>query len=237
MDPSQSSHHSLGEVTSPPNLSFLLQNGDNSCIVSLACPGLREMRFEDQGQQAPPVVVAPIFCTGPGLRGGHCSCAPAQKALRLGPRESAWHIVGAWRLSAPRSGDLSPLQRSGRMGGPGAAGQYPSALVPSSLQLPEDDAAIVGAVRLLSVLIAAVTMDRAGRKVLLFVSGEPHCFLHIVRPHSNSCYVLCRVAGSPRGPGSDLPWWPLPPQGLACTSCSRKACLYERTSQLTHHSV
>uniref|UniRef100_A0A671FM64 Solute carrier family 2 member 6 n=1 Tax=Rhinolophus ferrumequinum TaxID=59479 RepID=A0A671FM64_RHIFE len=39
------------------------------------------------------------------------------------------------------------------------------------LLLPEDDAAIVGAVRLLSVLIAAVTMDRAGRKVLLFVSG------------------------------------------------------------------
>ncbi|XP_032978791.1 solute carrier family 2, facilitated glucose transporter member 6 isoform X2 [Rhinolophus ferrumequinum] len=39
-------------------------------------------------------------------------------------------------------------------------------------QLPEDDAAIVGAVRLLSVLIAAVTMDRAGRKVLLFVSAS-----------------------------------------------------------------
>nr|XP_019584508.1 PREDICTED: solute carrier family 2, facilitated glucose transporter member 6 isoform X1 [Rhinolophus sinicus] len=39
------------------------------------------------------------------------------------------------------------------------------------LLLPEDDAAIVGAVRLLSVLIAAVTMDRAGRKVLLFVSA------------------------------------------------------------------
>ncbi|KAM5259481.1 solute carrier family 2, facilitated glucose transporter member 6 isoform 2-T4 [Hipposideros larvatus] len=36
---------------------------------------------------------------------------------------------------------------------------------------PEDDAAIVGAVRLLSVLIAAVTMDLAGRKVLLFVSA------------------------------------------------------------------
>ncbi|KAF6328125.1 solute carrier family 2 member 6 [Rhinolophus ferrumequinum] len=40
------------------------------------------------------------------------------------------------------------------------------------LLLPEDDAAIVGAVRLLSVLIAAVTMDRAGRKVLLFVSAS-----------------------------------------------------------------
>ncbi|XP_069435954.1 solute carrier family 2, facilitated glucose transporter member 6 isoform X5 [Ovis canadensis] len=36
---------------------------------------------------------------------------------------------------------------------------------------PKDDAAIVGAVRLLSVLIAALTMDLAGRKVLLFVSA------------------------------------------------------------------
>ncbi|KAM8802768.1 solute carrier family 2, facilitated glucose transporter member 6 isoform 2-T2 [Rhynchonycteris naso] len=36
---------------------------------------------------------------------------------------------------------------------------------------PEEDAAIVGAVRLLSVLIAALTMDLAGRKVLLFVSA------------------------------------------------------------------
>uniref|UniRef100_A0A8C3YH60 Solute carrier family 2, facilitated glucose transporter member 6 n=1 Tax=Catagonus wagneri TaxID=51154 RepID=A0A8C3YH60_9CETA len=36
---------------------------------------------------------------------------------------------------------------------------------------PKDDAAIVGAVRLLSVLIAAVTMDLAGRKALLFVSA------------------------------------------------------------------
>ncbi|OWK10745.1 SLC2A6 [Cervus elaphus hippelaphus] len=36
---------------------------------------------------------------------------------------------------------------------------------------PKDDAAIVGAVRLLSVLIAALTMDLAGRKVLLFISG------------------------------------------------------------------
>lgn len=39
------------------------------------------------------------------------------------------------------------------------------------LLLPKYDAAIVGAVRLLSVLIAAVTMDLAGRKALLFVSG------------------------------------------------------------------
>ncbi|XP_006863780.1 PREDICTED: solute carrier family 2, facilitated glucose transporter member 6 isoform X2 [Chrysochloris asiatica] len=36
---------------------------------------------------------------------------------------------------------------------------------------PKDDAAIVGAVRLFSVLIAALTMDLAGRKVLLFISG------------------------------------------------------------------
>ncbi|XP_066896426.1 solute carrier family 2, facilitated glucose transporter member 6 isoform X3 [Kogia breviceps] len=36
---------------------------------------------------------------------------------------------------------------------------------------PEDDAAVVGAVRLLSVLIAALAMDLAGRKALLFVSG------------------------------------------------------------------
>uniref|UniRef100_A0A8D0LC01 Solute carrier family 2 member 6 n=1 Tax=Sphenodon punctatus TaxID=8508 RepID=A0A8D0LC01_SPHPU len=36
---------------------------------------------------------------------------------------------------------------------------------------PQYDAAIVGAVRLASVLIAAVSMDKAGRKILLFVSG------------------------------------------------------------------
>lgn len=39
------------------------------------------------------------------------------------------------------------------------------------LLLPQNDAAIVGAVRLVSVLIAALTMDRAGRKILLFVSA------------------------------------------------------------------
>ncbi|XP_044517225.1 solute carrier family 2, facilitated glucose transporter member 6 isoform X1 [Gracilinanus agilis] len=37
---------------------------------------------------------------------------------------------------------------------------------------PEEDAAIVGAVRLVSVLIAATTMDKAGRKILLFVSAS-----------------------------------------------------------------
>nr|XP_004653905.1 solute carrier family 2, facilitated glucose transporter member 6 [Jaculus jaculus] len=43
----------------------------------------------------------------------------------------------------------------------------------TSVLLPsQHDAAIVGAVRLLSVLIAAVTMDLAGRKVLLYVSAS-----------------------------------------------------------------
>ncbi|XP_051040901.1 solute carrier family 2, facilitated glucose transporter member 6 isoform X2 [Phodopus roborovskii] len=42
-----------------------------------------------------------------------------------------------------------------------------------SVALPsQQDAAIVGAVRLVSVLIAAVTMDLAGRKVLLYVSAS-----------------------------------------------------------------
>lgn len=40
------------------------------------------------------------------------------------------------------------------------------------LQPPKNDAAIVGAVRLFSVLVAALTLDFAGRKSLLFVSGE-----------------------------------------------------------------
>lgn len=53
------------------------------------------------------------------------------------------------------------------------AGRVPQLPVAPSLQPPKDDAAIVGAVRLFSVLIAALTMDLAGRKVLLFVSGEP----------------------------------------------------------------
>lgn len=53
---------------------------------------------------------------------------------------------------------------------PGLSAQCPAP------QPSQQDAAIVGAVRLLSVLIAAVTMDLAGRKVLLYVSGEClHC--------------------------------------------------------------
>ena len=64
------------------------------------------------------------------------------------------------------------MQSLGGGGGRGTAGWGPSAPGAPSLQPPEDDAAIVGAVRLLSVLIAALTMDLAGRKALLFVSGE-----------------------------------------------------------------
>lgn len=45
---------------------------------------------------------------------------------------------------------------------------FPSLLL---LQKPEYDAALVGLVRLFSVAIAAVSMDKAGRKILLFVSG------------------------------------------------------------------
>lgn len=101
---------------------------------------------------------------------------------------------------------LSTLQRLGGTGGTGAAGRYPSAPV-TSLQPPEDDAAIVGAVRLFSVLIAAVTMDLAGRKVLLFVSGELCCHL-LPAAAAMGCappHGRC-VAGSSGRPRSDLPW-------------------------------
>lgn len=57
----------------------------------------------------------------------------------------------------------------------------------------------MGAVRLVSVLIAAVTMDLAGRKVLLYVSGE--C------PHSDVCLSLsyshrvdCSLRATPKLP-------------------------------------
>lgn len=73
--------------------------------------------------------------------------------------------VRAWGLST-----LSVLGGGGRWGR--KAGRVPQPMA-SSLQPPQDDAAIVGAVRLFAVMIAALTMDRAGRKVLLFVSGEP----------------------------------------------------------------
>lgn len=110
-----------------------------------------------------------------------CGPRPQQWAWQLGPGQGALQprlgdrrkcpaaqcstgaVALAWDLSA-----LRPL-----VGGyVGWAAWSPSAPVASSLQPPKDDAAIVGAVRLFSVLIAAVTMDLAGRKVLLFVSGE-----------------------------------------------------------------
>lgn len=95
----------------------------------------------------------------------------------------------------------------------GAAGRGPSASVASSLQPPEDDAAIVGAVRLLSVLVAALTMDLAGRKVLLFVSGESAGSCMPARrapPAAGPPEVGAVVLGAPRGP--------------ACTHCSREVC-------------
>lgn len=94
---------------------------------------------------------------------------------------------------------LRALQCFAGMGGMAAAGRGPSAPVAASLQPPEDDAAIVGAVRLLSVLIAALTMDLAGRKVLLFVSGE---FRHL----SSSCHVLCPLRWVPCAWGLQEAW-------------------------------
>lgn len=71
-------------------------------------------------------------------------------------------------------------------GGAGAGSSRPGSLSPGppSPQPPEEDAAIVGAVRLLSVLIAALTMDLAGRKALLYVSGgsRPRPLLLLLLP-------------------------------------------------------
>ncbi|KAK2120547.1 Solute carrier 2, facilitated glucose transporter member 6 [Saguinus oedipus] len=64
---------------------------------------------------------------------------------------------------------------------------------------PKDDAAIVGAVRLLSVLIAALTMDLAGRKVLLFVSvPDESCATQVL---SGSAEGAPREAAGSEGPG------------------------------------
>lgn len=70
---------------------------------------------------------------------------------------------------------LNVLSALGSGQGTGLSAQCPAP------QPSQQDAAIVGAVRLLSVLIAAVTMDLAGRKVLLYVSGE--CL------HCNACLL------------------------------------------------
>lgn len=97
---------------------------------------------------------------------------PERPQARVGGQRKGLHTVGAQRLGAPRSGARAwGLSTLSALGGEGKqAGPHP---VASSLQPPQDDAAIVGAVRLFAVMIAALTMDRAGRKVLLFVSGEP----------------------------------------------------------------
>eukprot|EP00076_Gallus_gallus_P031639 XP_024997177.1 solute carrier family 2, facilitated glucose transporter member 6 isoform X1 [Gallus gallus] len=66
---------------------------------------------------------------------------------------------------------------------------------------PEYDAALVGLVRLFSVAIAAVSMDKAGRKILLFVSGV--CL----------CLRLCKGTFSLRISSSfvNVQEWRLPP--------------------------
>ncbi|XP_043840604.1 solute carrier family 2, facilitated glucose transporter member 6 [Dromiciops gliroides] len=84
---------------------------------------------------------------------------------------------------------------------------------------PEEDAAIVGAMRLVSVLIAAVTMDRAGRKILLFVSASImfaanlalglYIHLNPQHPAPNTTMDLTHVALEGSGSGSYLMLVPL----------------------------
>ncbi|XP_074150137.1 solute carrier family 2, facilitated glucose transporter member 6 [Sminthopsis crassicaudata] len=84
---------------------------------------------------------------------------------------------------------------------------------------PEEDAAIVGAMRLMSVLIAAVTMDRAGRKILLFVSASIMfvanlalgLYIHLgpQHPAPNTTVALSSVAPEGSESGSYLMLVPL----------------------------
>ncbi|XP_051836242.1 solute carrier family 2, facilitated glucose transporter member 6 isoform X2 [Antechinus flavipes] len=84
---------------------------------------------------------------------------------------------------------------------------------------PEEDAAIVGAMRLVSVLIAAGTMDRAGRKILLFVSASIMfvanlalgLYIHLSpqRPAPNATVALSSVAPEGSESGSYLMLVPL----------------------------
>ena len=91
------------------------------------------------------------------------------------------------------------------------------------MQPPKDDAAIVGAVRLLSVLIAALAMDLAGRKVLLFISGECGWV---------ACACFCSFSCCPRGGSVSGAWvTAVLPGGLGSPRrlaqqgwTSRKAC-------------
>ncbi|NWI84652.1 GTR6 protein, partial [Pitta sordida] len=55
---------------------------------------------------------------------------------------------------------------------------------------PEYDAALVGLVRLFSVAVAAVSMDKAGRKILLFVSGG----VMLASNLTMGIYILCMSA-------------------------------------------
>ncbi|NWH63940.1 GTR6 protein, partial [Geococcyx californianus] len=69
---------------------------------------------------------------------------------------------------------------------------------------PEYDAALVGLVRLFSVAIAAVSMDKAGRKILLFVSGgvmlvsnlTMGLYIHFVPASQNSTIANKTLVGS-----------------------------------------
>lgn len=129
--------------------------------------------------------------------------------------------VRAWGLST-----LSVLGAGGWWWGR-KAGRVPQHMA-STLQPPQDDAAIVGAVRLFAVMIAALTMDRAGRKVLLFVSGEP--------PPPPAAARGCAPQGGSRVAGLQGLGWDLPrAQGPARTGCPRGLLGCERTAR--RHSL
>uniref|UniRef100_A0A8C6ZWT9 Solute carrier family 2 member 6 n=1 Tax=Nothoprocta perdicaria TaxID=30464 RepID=A0A8C6ZWT9_NOTPE len=69
---------------------------------------------------------------------------------------------------------------------------------------------LVGLIRLFSVAIAAVSMDKAGRKILLFVSGT--CSCTDVRGHLSFQDVqgMCRLAAVPCSPpGYAMGWGPI----------------------------
>lgn len=75
---------------------------------------------------------------------------------------------------------------------------------------PEYDAALVGLVRLFSVAIAAVSMDKAGRKILLFVSAgvmlasnlTMGLYIHLV-PSSQNSTIANRTLGSLASPPAE----------------------------------
>lgn len=85
----------------------------------------------------------------------------------------------------------------------------------------QQDAAIVGAVRLLSVLIAAVTMDLAGRKVLLYVSASIMFVANLTlglyvqlvprTPTPNSTVEIVTLGGTEQPPASTFNYLTLIP--------------------------